>query len=114
MDHVPQLRLLPPSIQPIRELLPQLDLACPLRARPAWTCNMGMTMQGLAATNEYEDKKLKMRKAMGESLHDAPASEPETAKERRLNTIRCCLVSISFDCRPLGPSAPREPCQSSL
>ena len=48
-----------------------------------------MPVQGLAASNDYEDKKLKMRKAMGESLHDAPVNESESAEERRLNTIRC-------------------------
>ena len=51
--------------------------------------NAHVPVQGLAASNDYEDKKLKMRKAMGESLHDAPVNESETAEERRLNTIRC-------------------------
>ena len=45
-------------------------------------------MQGLASNNEYEEKKLKMRKAMGESLHDGVAGEAESSKDRRLNMIR--------------------------
>ena len=40
-------------------------------------------LQGLISTAEYEEKKLKMRKAMGESLHDAAASEPEHSQQRQ-------------------------------
>lgn len=36
----------------------------------------------------YEEKKLKLRKAMGENLHDAVAGETQDAKERRLKMIK--------------------------
>ncbi|PRW61409.1 nifU chloroplastic isoform A [Chlorella sorokiniana] len=36
---------------------------------------------------EYEDKKLKLRKAMGENLHDNVAGETESSRERRLKLI---------------------------
>lgn len=38
---------------------------------------------------EHEEKKLKMRKAMGENLGDDVEGEEPSAKERRLNLIRC-------------------------
>lgn len=36
----------------------------------------------------YEEKKLKMRKAMGEDLHNAGVHETEDTRQRRLNLIR--------------------------
>ena len=55
-----------------------------------------LLVQGLISTAEYEEKKLKMRKAMGESLHDAPASEPEDSRQRRLNMIRCASQAAAL------------------
>lgn len=37
---------------------------------------------------EYEEKKLKMKKAMGENLHDSQPGESVDAKQRRLNLIK--------------------------
>jgi len=39
--------------------------------------------------DEHEDRALKMRKAMGENLGDDVAGEEPSARERRLNLIRC-------------------------
>lgn len=51
---------------------------------------------------EYEEKKLKMQKAMGEDLHKDRADETEDSRQRRLNMIRhaplqalkSCLVCV--------------------
>jgi len=42
-----------------------------------------------AERGEHEDRALKMRKAMGENLGDDVAGEEPSARERRLNLIRC-------------------------
>lgn len=45
----------------------------------------GVTAETMSGTERaaYEDKKLKMRKAMGENLGDAVAGETVDAKQRR-------------------------------
>ena len=48
---------------------------------------------------EHEEKKLKMRKAMGENLGDDVEGEEPSAKERRLNLIRCSPAEC-LECRP--------------
>ena len=42
-----------------------------------------------AEREEHEDRALKLRKAMGENLGDDVEGEDVSARERRLNLIRC-------------------------
>ena len=42
-----------------------------------------------AERDEHEDRALKLRKAMGENLGDDVEGENMSARERRLNLIRC-------------------------
>ncbi|CAI5994243.1 unnamed protein product [Closterium sp. NIES-64] len=48
----------------------------------------GTAAMSAAEVAEYEEKKLKLRKAMGENLADAVADETEDARTRRLNLLR--------------------------
>ena len=57
--------------------------------------------QAEADRQEYEDKKLKMRKAMGEDLHKAVPGEPEDSRQRRLNLIRCASLLLRAARMPL-------------
>ena len=41
-----------------------------------------------ADSETYEEKKLKMRKAMGENLHDAAKEADPDAEQRRLNIMK--------------------------
>ena len=61
------------------------------QARPA---QAAMTERERA---EYEDKKLKMRKAMGENLGDEVPGEAPDARQRRLNLIRCCSAAVAAE-----------------
>ncbi len=45
---------------------------------------------------EYEEKKLKMRKAMGENLFDAVEEEDDDARTRRLKFLRVCTMHLGF------------------
>jgi type II restriction/modification system DNA methylase subunit YeeA len=45
---------------------------------------------------EYEEKKLKMRKAMGENLFDAIEEEDDDARTRRLKFLRVCTMHLGF------------------
>lgn len=57
--------------------------------RDLWDVNdKGMKRMSEAEVQAYEDKKLKMRKAMGENLHDDVKGETIDAKERRLRLIK--------------------------
>lgn len=57
-------------------------------------------VQTEAETQDYEEKKLKMRKAMGEDLHKAAAGETEDSKQRRLNLIRSATDLLVQVCSP--------------
>ncbi|CAI5493709.1 unnamed protein product [Closterium sp. Naga37s-1] len=48
----------------------------------------GTAAMSAAEVAEYEEKKLKLRKAMGENLADAVEDETEDARTRRLNLLR--------------------------
>ncbi|GJP59576.1 hypothetical protein CLOP_g12643 [Closterium sp. NIES-67] len=48
----------------------------------------GTAAMSAAEVAEYEEKKLKLRKAMGENLADAVDDETEDARQRRLNLLR--------------------------
>ncbi|CAD7698767.1 unnamed protein product [Ostreobium quekettii] len=53
-----------------------------------WEGSEGVKSMSSRELEEYEGKKLKLRKAMGENLHDDVAGETAGAKERRMRTIR--------------------------
>lgn len=53
-----------------------------------WSGNSCVTTMSATERSEYEDKKLKMRKAMGENLGDDVPGETIDAKQRRLNLIK--------------------------
>ena len=46
-----------------------------------------------AEQEQHEERKLKLRKAMGEAVHDAPPDETPDAAQRRLNLIRWELLA---------------------
>lgn len=51
------------------------------------TSSVDASLMSVDELAEYEDKKLKLRKAMGENLHDEITGETESARERRLKLI---------------------------
>ncbi|PSC74301.1 nifU chloroplastic [Micractinium conductrix] len=51
------------------------------------TSSVDVSLMSADELAEYEDKKLKMRKAMGENLHDSVEGETEDSKTRRLKLI---------------------------
>ena len=51
-----------------------------------------------AERDEHEDRALKLRKAMGENLGDDVEGEDLSARERRLNLIRCAPVTHAGSC----------------
>lgn len=50
--------------------------------------SVGSVRRTEAEEAAHEEQKLKMRKAMGDSLHEGDANEDETKRQRRLNTIK--------------------------
>jgi len=57
--------------------------------RARWQGPTMVAAMSAAERDEHEDRALKMRKAMGENLGDDVAGEEPSARERRLNLIRC-------------------------
>ncbi len=57
--------------------------------RARWQGPTMVAAMSAAERGEHEDRALKMRKAMGENLGDDVAGEEPSARERRLNLIRC-------------------------
>lgn len=53
-----------------------------------WEGQAAAKVMSPAEMAEYEEKKLKMRKAMGENLHDDVQGEEPDSKQRRLNLIK--------------------------
>ncbi|KAH7437983.1 hypothetical protein KP509_05G099600 [Ceratopteris richardii] len=53
-----------------------------------WEGVPGKAMMSETERNEYEEKKLKMRKAMGENLHDEVEGEEDDARTRRLKLLQ--------------------------
>ncbi|MCO5548348.1 hypothetical protein L7F22_001805 [Adiantum nelumboides] len=53
-----------------------------------WEGGIGAAVMSEVEKIEYEEKKLKMRKAMGENLHDEVQGEDDDAKTRRLKLLQ--------------------------
>ena len=57
-----------------------------------WCTSVVTATMSEAERAAYEDKKLKMRKAMGENLGDAVPGETRDAAQRRCHAVFACVV----------------------
>jgi len=70
-----------------------------------WATGVSTTTMSAAELAAYEEKKLKMRKAMGENLGDAVPGETRDAAQRRCRLIRYQDVPTAL-CQKRPPYKP--------